>query len=177
MAAQVSLVGADSWHKCTSVDERTEEIDMDTSTLHKETWIYMGRRLAETDAVRYLWLHEQASEGERHYSHHKQPVLNAAIGSRWELTVEDGNDFWFVNGENRPRFIEQLDGEEVIQWDARDRATAVTKQMLANAQKAAINGKGLRELLTPLVQEMRKVRTYQERTAIIAVVIDILYSA
>ncbi len=150
-------------------------MNITTDNLVIETWTYLGRRLTQSDAVRYVWLHEQASEGENNYLHHKQVVANAAVGSRWDFTVQvDGS--YFVKGENRPQFREQLVGDQVIQWEIRDKGAAATKQMLANAKKAAVNREGLQELLAPLIREMRKVRNFQERSAIIAVVIDILYS-
>ena len=114
-------------------------MDVTTESLIIETWTYLGRRLTQSDAIRYVWLHEQAPDGENHYQHHKQVVANAAVGSRWDFRVQ-GDGSYFVKGENRPQFREQLAGDKVIQWDIRDKGAAATKQMLANAKSTCACG-------------------------------------
>ena len=149
----------------------TVETKKETITVER---IYMGRRINRDDKISYYWINAEDIRDGDPSIYFKQPIKNAQPGQRWSITFNLDKSEYFIRGEHRPFYLGIYDGEEIQEWQTLDRAAAIVEQMNRNARKDLYDDEIL-EALRPIQRIMKQARTYKDRSAIIALVIDALY--
>ncbi len=135
---------------------------------------YSGRRLDGRDRIVYEW--KDSQRGDLWYK--RNPVSHAKVGSRYVLTYSDKGVY--IHGEHAPKYVDQTETEELASWLTEDERAVVMLQMARRAKKEGDEATGAASLasrLEPILAEMRTLRTRQERSAMVGLVVDLLYRA
>ena len=147
------------------------ETKAETFTIER---IYMGRRINRDDKISYFWIDAEDITDMDPSAYIKQPIKGAQLGQRWRITFIADRSEYFVKGEHRPVHLGLYKGEEIQEWQALDRSASIVEQMNRNARKD-LHDDAILEALRPIQRIMKQARTYKDRSAIIALVIDALY--
>jgi len=138
--------------------------------------IYMGRRINRDNKISYFWIDAENMSDVDPSVYVKQPIKGAQLGQRWRITFNEDQSEYFVRGEHRPVHLGLYNGEEIQEWQTLDRAAAIVEQMNSNARKD-LHDDEILKALRPIQRIIKKARTYKDRSAIVALVIDALYNS
>ncbi len=132
-----------------------------------EQWTYMGRRPGD-NGPSYWW---QRPNGE--VSSYSQNIVKASycrVGAVYRVFYRAEEGMVRISGDNAPRFVEVVDGDEVHGWTVKDRAARTADGARKRAAKMARQPDRLEEVLKP-ISEMYSSLSADQQRALIADVI------
>lgn len=132
-------------------------------------WVCKGWRLDSKGVLVQSW---KIREEEHWFTRSRAPVRIAGAGTVYRFTMKGSS--YFTAGPRRPVYVRTLDGPEVHEWVALSQAALITKAA-SNSAKKALEKDSIRKQLDPIKRVADKLNT-TERRALVATVIDVLYS-
>lgn len=133
-----------------------------------KTYAYAGRVLAAGDAVR----HAYRVEGEQQESWYSKRLGTAPIGALFTVD-ETAKDDGHTSVDTGSIALTGEQHSDSAAWVLRDRQTATEKRMRSKAVQEAAGA--FDEMMQPLRDALAGYRTRDQRSALVAAIIDDLY--